>query len=100
LMIQKIKEHLLQSLYHAGVIDISAGGSATAVPGRGRGRALSVPPELNENGDSLPLLAALIAIASQPKFAIRTGEKGYRTAQDKVCSRIVGHYTNTHTSCR
>jgi len=39
---------------------------------------------LNTNGDSLPLLAALIAIASQPKFAIRTGEKGYRTAQDKI----------------
>jgi len=73
---------LLQSLYHAGVIDVSAGGSATATPGKGR--AFSVPPELNTNGDSLPLLAALIAIASQPKFAIRTGEKGYRTPQDKM----------------
>lgn len=83
LMIQKIKDHLLQALYHAGVIDVSAGGAATAIQGRGRG--LAVPPELNTNGDSLPLLAALIAIASQPRFAIRTGERAYRTAQDKVC---------------
>lgn len=82
LMIQKIKSHLLQALYHAGVIDVSAGGSVD-----GSNKTLTVPSELNANGDSLPLLAALIAIASQPKFAIRTGEKTYRTAQDKVCSR-------------
>jgi HrpA-like RNA helicase len=91
LTIQRIKEHLLQSLYHAGVIDVSAGGSATTTPGRGR--TLLVPPELNTNGDSLPLLAALIAIASQPKFAIRAGEKSYRTSQDKVCSYTAAHYT-------
>ncbi|KAF9459916.1 P-loop containing nucleoside triphosphate hydrolase protein [Collybia nuda] len=79
LMIQKIKGHLLQGLYHAGVIDVSAGGVID-----GSNKVLVVPPELNENGDSLPLLSALISIASQPKFAIRTGEKTYRTSQDKV----------------
>lgn len=79
LTIQKIKGHLLQSLYHAGVIDVSAGGVV------GANNRLAVPPELNANGDSLPLLAALISIASQPKFAIRVGEKTYRTSQDKVC---------------
>lgn len=79
LMIQKIKGHLLQSLYHAGVIDVSAGGVVN-----GSNKALTVPPELNANGDSLPLLSALISIASQPKFAIRTGDKTYRTSQDKV----------------
>jgi small subunit ribosomal protein S24e len=89
LTIQKIKEHLLQSLYQAGVIDVSAGGSATITPGRGR--QLLVPPELNTNGDSLPLLGALIAIASQPKFAIRTGDHGFRTSQDKVCNCAVSH---------
>jgi small subunit ribosomal protein S24e len=85
LMIQKIKGHLLQSLYHAGVIDVSAGGSfvADGHPSS-NSRNTTVPPELDANGYSLPLLAALIAIASQPKFAIRTGEKVYRTAQDKV----------------
>ncbi|KAF8642311.1 hypothetical protein AX16_009581 [Volvariella volvacea WC 439] len=80
LMIQKIKHHLLQSLYHAGVIGISAGGRIDP----SGGRSLAVPPELNVNGDSLPLLAALIASASQPKYAIRVGEKSYRTSQDKV----------------
>ncbi|KAF8078620.1 P-loop containing nucleoside triphosphate hydrolase protein [Lyophyllum atratum] len=79
LMIQKIKGHLLQSLYHAGVIDVSAGGLVD-----GSNTLYTVPPELNANGDSLPLLAALISIASQPKFAIRVGEKTYRTSQDKT----------------
>ncbi|RDB28425.1 ATP-dependent RNA helicase DHX36 [Hypsizygus marmoreus] len=79
LMIQKIKGHLLQSLYHAGVIDVSAGGLVDSY-----NKQLTVPPELNANGDSLPLLAALISIASQPKFAIRVGERTYRTSQDKV----------------
>ncbi|KAH7911206.1 hypothetical protein BJ138DRAFT_1086089 [Hygrophoropsis aurantiaca] len=81
LLITKIRGHLLQSLYQAGVIDVSAGGS---VPSRSRGRDLAVPPELNINGDSYPLLAALIAIASQPKFAVRSGERTYRTQQDKT----------------
>ena len=79
LLIQKIKGHLLQSLYHAGVINVSAGGLLD-----GSDKALGVPPELNANCDSLPLLAALISIASQPKFAIRIGEKTYRTSHDKV----------------
>ncbi|KAG6813786.1 hypothetical protein H0H92_007198 [Tricholoma furcatifolium] len=78
LMIQKIKGHLLQSLYHAGVIDVSAGGTIND-----SSTQYTAPPELNANGDSLPLLAALISVASQPKFAIRVGEKTYRTSQDK-----------------
>ncbi|KAH9835555.1 P-loop containing nucleoside triphosphate hydrolase protein [Rhodofomes roseus] len=80
IMIQKIKDHLLQSLYSIGVIDLSAGGDVSRRTDTRRG---AVPPELNSNGESQPLLAALIAIASQPKFAIRTGEKIYRTATDK-----------------
>ncbi|KAF8168095.1 hypothetical protein B0H34DRAFT_646123 [Crassisporium funariophilum] len=85
LMIQKIKGHLLQALYRAGVIDVSAGGQLDGTQdGLGPARTLTVPPALNANKDSLPLLAALIAIASQPKFAIRLGEKTYRTSNDKV----------------
>ncbi|KAF6766020.1 DEAH box polypeptide 36 [Ephemerocybe angulata] len=78
LMIQKIKQHLLQALDNAGVLEVSAGGNAR------RTDRLSVPPELNTNGESLPLLAGLIAIASQPKFAVRTGEKTLRTENDKM----------------
>lgn len=81
LMIQKIKGHLLQSLYHAGVLHVSAGGGLVD---NITSRQLVVPPELNTNAESLPLLAALIASASQPKFAIRTGERGFRTQQEKV----------------
>ncbi|KAF7310915.1 hypothetical protein HMN09_00634800 [Mycena chlorophos] len=80
LLIQKIKVHLLQSLYRAGVIDVSAGGSASGFATR----HVQVPPALNMNGESQALLAALIAIASQPKFAIRSGERSFRTAQDKT----------------
>lgn len=80
LMIQKIKTQLLESLHRAGVIDVSAGGMTDA---RGLGYT---PAELNVNGNSLPLLAGLIAIASQPKFAIQTSEASFRTSIDKVCS--------------
>ncbi|KAJ7900350.1 P-loop containing nucleoside triphosphate hydrolase protein [Mycena olivaceomarginata] len=82
LMVQKIKGHLLQALFRAGVIDVSAGGRAAGPPTGPR--SISVPPALNVNGDSQPLLAALIAIASQPKFAIRNGERSFRTSQDKL----------------
>jgi small subunit ribosomal protein S24e len=81
LMIDRIKKQLLTSLHHAGVLDVSAG---RRVEPLGRGGSITVPPELNVNGESLPLLAALIAIASQPKLAIRTGESTYRTMLDKV----------------
>ncbi|KLO14452.1 P-loop containing nucleoside triphosphate hydrolase protein [Schizopora paradoxa] len=79
LTISKIKAHLLQSLYDAGVIDISAGGLSVAA-------SKSIPPQLNENGDSLPLLAALIATAAQPKFAVRTSPMTYRTPHDKAAA--------------
>ncbi|EIW64663.1 P-loop containing nucleoside triphosphate hydrolase protein [Trametes versicolor FP-101664 SS1] len=87
LNIQKVKDHLLKALYDVGVVDISAGGAnkmAYVPPGARSREALSVPPSLNEHNESLPLLAALIAIACQPKFAIRTGERTYRTAVDKT----------------
>ncbi|THV04948.1 P-loop containing nucleoside triphosphate hydrolase protein [Dendrothele bispora CBS 962.96] len=81
LMIQKIKTHILQSLYSAGVIDVSGGGAVANEP---TGRHVSIPPELNENGDSFPLLTALIAIATQPKFAVKVSERILRTPQDRV----------------
>jgi HrpA-like RNA helicase len=81
LMVDRIKKQLLTSLHHAGVLDISAGGGVGPL---GRGGSVAVPAELNVNGDSQPLLAALIAIASQPNFAFRTGESAFRTKLDKV----------------
>lgn len=80
LQIKQVKGHLLQSLDHAGVIRVSAGD-------RHVGRITSrkeVPMALRENDNSLPLLAALIAVASAPNFAIRTSEKSCRTSQDKM----------------
>lgn len=88
LMIQKIKGHILQSLYDVGVIQASAGGSVTSDRRAGRRGELVVPPVLDSNGDSLPLLSALIAAALQPKFAVRVGEKTYRTSTDKVGSLL------------
>lgn len=90
LLIQKTKAHLLQALYRAGVIDISAGGQATSGSHASYDavRTLTVPSALNANHDSLPLMAALVTIACQPKFGIRTGERTYRTNNDKVISFI------------
>lgn len=79
-LITRVRRHLLQSLYQAGVIDAAEGG----VYGRARDREWMVPPALNANAHSLPLLAALVAVATQPKFAVRTGEMTLRTQHDKV----------------
>ena len=87
LMIQKIKVHLLQSLCHAGVIDVAMGMTPQAWVGRRR--EVAVPPELDINRKSIPLLAALVAVASQPNFAIRTSDKTYRTSQDKVIHPLI-----------
>ncbi|PPQ64273.1 hypothetical protein CVT24_008411 [Panaeolus cyanescens] len=82
LMIQKIKVSLLQALYRAGVIDVSAGGEIDAGPLESR--SLRVPAALDVNRGSLPLLTALICIASQPRFAVRDGDKKYRTKSEKA----------------
>ena len=96
LMIQKIKVHLLQSLYHAGVIDVSMGPAQQAW--MSRRREMTVPPELDINRKSIPLLVGLIAVASQPNFAVRTGDKAYRTSQDKVAWLAIPWFPNPLTS--
>jgi len=80
ILIHKIRGQLLHSLYTAGVIDVSAGG---ALNGTEADKEI-VPAALNTNAASLPLLISLIAVASQPKFAVRLGLKPLRTTRDKV----------------
>lgn len=90
-MIQKIKEHILQSLDKAGVLRVSGGGNVVSSrPGSTfrRGGSAIIPESLNVNGHSLPLLSALIAAALAPNFAIRISEKALRTSQDKVRSPL------------
>ncbi|EKC98784.1 DEAH RNA helicase [Trichosporon asahii var. asahii CBS 8904] len=79
LQIKQVKGSLLQSLEQAGIISVSAGGHVPRI-----GRRTEVPPQLRQHDHSLPLLAALIAMASAPNFAIRTSEKACRTSQDKM----------------
>jgi HrpA-like RNA helicase len=76
--IKQLKTALLKSLEQTGIIAVSSGLAPTRF-NRGNGFA----NQLNENGNSLPLLAALIAIASAPKFALQMG-KQVQTAQDTV----------------
>jgi small subunit ribosomal protein S24e len=83
LLIQKIKGQVLQSLYRTGVIDVSAGGQVDGGHD-GSMKTLKVPPALDKNRNSLPLLVALIAIASQPRFGVRVGDRTYRTSNDRV----------------
>ncbi|KZW02192.1 P-loop containing nucleoside triphosphate hydrolase protein [Exidia glandulosa HHB12029] len=85
LVIQKIKTHLLQNLYTTGIIDVAMGRTDAAAPmphGMRRSEQV-VPTQLNQNGDSMPLLALLITVASQPKFAVRTGSRMWRTQREK-----------------
>ena len=85
LLIQKVKSHLLAALYRAGVIEVSAGGQFSgSMNMEVAARNLVVPDALNTNSDSLPLLTALIAVACQPKFGVRSGQRTYRTSIDKV----------------
>jgi HrpA-like RNA helicase len=104
LQIQQVKEHLFSSLEKAGIIDVTLGSAASArapaprahgVPtgpaSRMRSHLTETSPELNVNSGSTPLLAALIALASTPNFAIRSSEKVFRTSQDKVrCAETAG----------
>ena len=71
MQVQRLRSHLSQALYHEGVTAVSAGGGAGNME-PGRKMNLTIPPELNTNAVSFLLLAALIAIGSQPNFAIRT----------------------------
>lgn len=89
LQIQNLKGHLLHSLARAGVLSVSGGG--VEVDGR---FPREVPPELNANADSLPMLAALVAIGSQPNFAIRVTEKLLRTAQERNVLVFPGSVNN------
>ncbi|SCZ96644.1 BZ3500_MvSof-1268-A1-R1_Chr4-4g07510 [Microbotryum saponariae] len=88
LLIQKIKQHLLQALDKAGVLELGTAGQGGGMNNRfrRRGRNVTLPPSLNVNADSMPLLSSLIAAAAAPNFAIRTSEKTFRTSQDKVCA--------------
>lgn len=88
LQMKQVKESLLSALQQAGVISVSAGGKFMP---RMR-RMEHMPPQLNENGNSLPLLAALISVASAPNFAIRISDKACRTSQDPA-SRLIHHWS-------
>lgn len=83
LQIQQVKQNLFQSLEKADVIQVIRSSSAF-VP-RYRRRVRETDPEFNINSHSTPMLCALIAVASSPNFAVRSGERSYRTAQDKTC---------------
>ena len=80
--IQQVKENLFQSLRKANVIQLIR--SSAGVPPRYRRRIRETDPEFNANAHSTALLASLIAVSS-PNFAVRTGERTFRTSQDKSC---------------
>lgn len=101
LQIQQVKEHLFSSLEKAGIIEVTMAASQQrkraardedGVPSGpatfARARYSETSPELNVNSGCAPLLAALIAVASAPNFAIRTTEKVHRTQQDKVSCAV------------
>lgn len=83
LQIQQIKHNLFQSLQKADIIKVIR--QSTSLVPRYRRRVRETDPEFNLNAHSMPLLGALVAVASSPNFAIRQGERTFRTSQDKTC---------------
>lgn len=79
--IDRLKGHLLQALYNAGIIDVSAGGELVNVATN----RTYIPFQLTTNSQSIPLLSALVTFALQPKYAVQSSGKIFRTAKDKVC---------------
>ncbi|KAF8308056.1 P-loop containing nucleoside triphosphate hydrolase protein [Clavulina sp. PMI_390] len=89
LTVAKVKYALLQALQTSGILGIANGGRRVEIKngdprGGSKETQFVVPRELNGNADSLSMLGALIAIGSQPNFAMRTSEKSFRTFQDKM----------------
>ncbi|WFD33213.1 RNA helicase [Malassezia cuniculi] len=81
--IQQVKAGLFQSLIKANVIDLVR--SSTQIAPRYRRRLRESDPEFNLNAGSTPLLCGLIAVALAPNFAVRKGDRLYRTEQEKTC---------------
>ncbi len=77
LSMQKLRSQILSSLRQAGVLRATTQGPIRAY-------ADELSPELNEHSGSLPILAALITVASQPKFALGFAPAALRTRRDKV----------------
>lgn len=91
MQIAQVREHLLSSLDRAGVLAVSAGGSAAPLNlprrrfgGPSRASDIEVPAELNTNAGSESLLAALIAVAVAPNFAVRKSKRLMATHMDRV----------------
>ncbi|WAR54174.1 hypothetical protein PtB15_3B687 [Puccinia triticina] len=80
--ISQVKSHLLSSLRRAGVLAISGGGERSD---NHYSRRNLIPPHLNKNSDSLPLVAALIAVAVAPNFAVRKSARMLATDKDRAC---------------
>ncbi|WFC99552.1 RNA helicase [Malassezia yamatoensis] len=83
MQILEVKQNLFQSLEKARVIDVIR--NTTSMPPKYRRRLRETDPEFNLHSESLPLMIALIAVATSPNFAVKATDKAYRTAQDKSC---------------
>ncbi|PLW12732.1 hypothetical protein PCANC_18157 [Puccinia coronata f. sp. avenae] len=85
--IAQVKSHLLVSLRRAGVLAISGGGDLGDHKSQSHhyNRRDVIPPYLNKNSDSLPLVAALIAVAVAPNFAVRKSARLLATDKDRSC---------------
>ncbi|KAH9469772.1 hypothetical protein Pst134EA_007049 [Puccinia striiformis f. sp. tritici] len=88
--IYQVKTHLLSSLRRAGVLAISGGGETKDNHSHSNHYRFNkrdlIPPHLNKNSDSLPLAAALIAVAVAPNFGVRKSARLFATDKDRACT--------------
>ncbi|KZO93489.1 P-loop containing nucleoside triphosphate hydrolase protein [Calocera viscosa TUFC12733] len=84
LEVARLKHQIVMHLDRAGILAISGAAELYHRGGNLWGE-VQVPVKLNENAQNVPLLAALIAVASQPNFAARKpGKSLLRTMHDKT----------------
>jgi hypothetical protein len=85
---QQVQDQLALCLYRSGVLQISAGPTPVVLHRNRTGRIL-VPSLFNINGESLPLLTALMSSALAPNFAVRRTARLLRSPQDPVRQSVL-----------
>lgn len=81
--ILQVKTNLFKSLQKTQVLDVVR--TSTQIVPRYRRRMRETDPEFNINASSTPLICSLISVALAPNFAVRKGDRFYRTEQEKSC---------------
>lgn len=82
-MMEQVKDQILQTMHRSGILSVLSDGRGAVLVQGYDGQTL-VPTEFNSNGESLPVLSAMIAIAVSPHFGLSTIGVGVHTGLKSV----------------